>query len=70
MTISKVATYTTSDGQSFTDRNDAVKHEDNLTLAGIVNAEVQVALDAAGFSVIKKPIPRKKKAPAAAAAAA
>lgn len=68
MSINKVATYTTSDGKSFADRGDAVKHEDALTLNGIVSAEVQAVLSAAGFIVVKKPIPRKKKAPAAAAA--
>lgn len=68
MTISKVATYTTSDGKSFTDRNDAVKHEDQLTLLSIVNGDVEAKLAAAGFIIVKKPIPRKKKAPAAAAA--
>lgn len=68
MTISKVATYTTSDGKTFVHRHEAVKYEDNLTLVGIVSPEVQATLNAAGFVVVKKPIPRAKKAKAAPAA--
>lgn len=65
MSIEKVSSYVTYDGASFADRQAAAKHEDTLTLNGILNAEVQAQLKAAGFSVIKTPKPRAKKAAAA-----